>query len=174
MQKAHELDPLNVGFNRNLGHAYFRAGQFEKAHETLQRTIEMDPSFPVTRLYLGYIYVQKSMYEEALAEIQKDTDIPAAFLDTQVGIVYARMGKREEATQILNKYIKRSTKEFKSPYGLALLCFALGENDFGFQWLEKGYETRDVWMCGIKIDFLVDSVREDPRFKAMLKKMNLE
>ena len=174
MHKAHEFDPLNVGFNRNLGAAYLRAGKFEKAIEILQRTIEMDPSFPASHLYLGYTYMQKSMYEEALAEIQKDTNIPEAFLNTQVGIVYARLGKREEAIQILNKYMKPSTREFKSPYGLALLCFALGENDLGIQWLERAYETHDMWMCSIKIDFLLDSVRTDLRFKKLLKKMNLE
>jgi serine/threonine protein kinase/tetratricopeptide (TPR) repeat protein len=174
LQKALELDPLNVAFNRNLGEHYFYAGQLEKAIETLQRTVEMDPTFPHTHIFLAYIYMQKSMYEEALAEMKKETDIPKAILDPKIGIVYAHMGRREEALQILNKYMELSTQEFISPYGLALLCFALGEKELGFQWLEKAYEKRDVWIAYIKIDFLLDSVRTDPRFKALLKKMNLD
>ncbi len=47
----------------------------------------------------------------------------------------------------LDKYSEQSTQEFISPYGLASLCFALGKNDLGFQWLEKGYAARDVWMA---------------------------
>ncbi len=173
MQKALELDPLNVGFNRNLGAVYSRSGQLENAIETLQRTIEMDPTFPVTHLYLGYAYMQKSMYEEALAQMQKET-LPKAMLDPQIGIVYALMGRREEALQILNKYIGQSNKEFIHHYGLACLYFALEENNLGFQWLEKAYEAHDPWIVSIKTDFLLDSVRADPRFRALLKKMNLE
>ncbi|TET67102.1 MAG: tetratricopeptide repeat protein, partial [Candidatus Aminicenantes bacterium] len=172
MQRALELDPLNVAFNRGLGAAYFRAGQLENAIETLQRTIEMDPSFPVTHLYLGYTYMQKSMYEEALAQMQKET-LPKAMIDPQIGIVYARMGRKEEALQILNKYLGQSNKEFVHHYGIACLYFALAENDLGFQWLEKAYEARDPWIVSIKIDFLLDSVRTDPRFKALLMKMNI-
>ncbi|OGC79824.1 MAG: hypothetical protein A2W07_06560, partial [candidate division Zixibacteria bacterium RBG_16_43_9] len=174
IQNGLDLDPLNLAFNRNLGEAYFRAGRLENAIETLQRTIEMDPTFPVTHLYLGYAYIQKSMCEEALAEVEKEKTLPKPILDPQIGIVYARMGRREEALQILRKYMESSTKEFISPYGLALLCFALEENDIGFQWLEKAYEEHDMWMFQIKIDFLMDSVRTDPRFKALLKKMGLE
>jgi len=174
LQKALELDPLNVTFNRNLGENYFRAGQLEKAIETLQRTVEMDPTFPFTHLFLAYIYMQKSMYEEALAEMKKETNLPKAILDPQIGIVYAHMGRREEALQILNKYMELSTQEFISPYGLALLCFVLREKELGFQWLDKAYEERDVWTVYIKIDFLLDSVRTDQRFKALLKKMNLD
>jgi len=168
-----ELDPLNVAFNRNLGVGYFRAGQLENAIEILQRTIDMDPTFPVTHLYLAYCYMQKSMYEKALAQMQKES-LPKSMLDPQIGIVYARMGRREEALQILNKYMSQSNKEFIHHYGLAYLCFALEENDLGFRRLEKAYEVRDPWVVSIKIDFLLDSVRTDPRFKALLKKMNLE
>jgi serine/threonine protein kinase/tetratricopeptide (TPR) repeat protein len=174
LQKALELDPLNVLFNRDLGECYFRAGHLEKAIKTLQRTVGMDPTFPFTRLFLAYVYVHKSMYEEALNEMQKETNLPKAILDPQIGIVYAHMGRREEALQVLDKWTELSTQEFISPYGLALLCFALGEKELGFQWLEKAYEERDVWTAYIKIDFLLDSVRTDPRFKALLKKMNLD
>jgi tetratricopeptide (TPR) repeat protein len=117
--------------------------------------------------------MQKSMYEEALTQMQKET-LPKAMLDSQIGIVYARMGRREEALQILNKYIGQSNKEFIPHYGLACLYFALAKNDLGFQWLEKAYEARDPWIISIKIDFLLDSVRTDPRFRLLLKKMNLE
>jgi serine/threonine protein kinase/tetratricopeptide (TPR) repeat protein len=174
LQKALELDPLNVIFHRNLGEHYFYAGQLEKAIETLQRTVEMDPTFPFTHILLAYTYMQKTMYKEALAEMKKEMDIPKAILDANIGIVYAHMGMREEALKILNKYMGLSTQEFISPYFLALLCFALGEKELGFQWLEKAYEERDVWTAYIKIDFLLDSVRKDSRFKALLKKMNLD
>jgi TolB-like protein/Tfp pilus assembly protein PilF len=173
-KKALELDPLNMAFNRNLGCMYFRAGQIEHAVETLQRTIEMDPDFPFTHLCLAYIYIQKSLYREALTELQKENYLPKGFLEPHFGIVHNLMGRRDKAQKILDELVARSEKEYISPYGLALLYFALGENDLGFLSLEKAYDARDGWMAQIKIDFLLDSVRSDPRFEAMLKKVNLE
>jgi len=57
---------------------------------------------------------------------------------------------------------------------MALLCFALGKNDLGFQWLEKSYEEHDGWLMNMKVDFLLDDVRDDPRFAALLKKIGLQ
>jgi len=68
----------------------------------------------------------------------------------------------------------RSKKESISLYTIATVYFALGEDDHGFEWLEKGYGKRSGWVCYLKIDPALDSVRSDPRFKALLKKMNLE
>ena len=55
---------------------------------------------------------------------------------------------------------------------IALLCFELGEIDQGFEWLEKAYEERDTVMIRLKVNPQFDKVRSDPRFKAMLKRMN--
>ena len=174
IQRALELDPINVAFHRNLGIAYFRAGQLEKAEETLLRTTEMDPSFYYTYLNLAYVYMLQEKHEEALEAIQKETIPFKAILELHTGIVYARMGKKEEARQILNEYTELSKKEINPQYFLSILCFALEENDLGFQWLDKAYEEHDPWLGYLNIDFLLDSVREDPRFKALLKKMNLD
>jgi serine/threonine protein kinase/Tfp pilus assembly protein PilF len=173
-RRALELDPLNVAGHRNLGIAYLRAGQLDKAEETLRKTTEMDPSFIYTRLNLSYIYMLKDKHEEALTAIQNETITSKALLEPHIGIVYARMGKQEEARKILNQQTELSKREFTSPYLLAALCFALKENDLGFQWMEKAYEEHDPWMGYLKIDFLLDSVRQDSRFKALLKKMNLD
>ncbi|MGD9347680.1 MAG: protein kinase, partial [Candidatus Aminicenantes bacterium] len=170
--KACELDPLNAAFNRNLGIIYFRAGQLENAFETLRRTIEMDPGFPLTHLYMAYIYIKKNMYKEALAELQKESPL-RGFLEPHFGIVYGLMGQSGKSREILDELIERSEREYISPYGLALLYFTLDENDLGFSSLERACETRDGWMAQIKIDFLLDRVRSDPRFKEILKKVNL-
>jgi hypothetical protein len=56
---------------------------------------------------------------------------------------------------------------------MALLHFALGDKDSGFEWLEKGFQEHDGFLMGIKVDYLLEDVRPDPRFRALLKKMNL-
>ena len=49
----------------------------------------------------------------------------------------------------------------------------LGQSDKAFEWLEKAYEEQDFWMAIIKVDPVLDRLRSDPRFKVLLKRMNL-
>jgi tetratricopeptide (TPR) repeat protein len=121
---------------------------------------------------IGYVLLRQSRYEDAVTTMSKDS-MKGSVLELNIGIIYARMGKREEALRVLNDWLERSEKEFASPYHMALLYFALGKNDLGFQWLEKGYEGHDGWLMNMKVDFLLDDVRDDPRFAALLKKMGL-
>jgi serine/threonine protein kinase/Tfp pilus assembly protein PilF len=173
VEKALKLDPLNVAGHRNLGISYLHAGLLDKAEETLLRTIEMDPSFWYTYINLGYIYLQQNKHEEALAAIQKEQMPNKAILEPIIGVVYSRMGKKDEALKILKKYNEPASQGALSPYHLAVLCFELEENDLVFQWLEMGYEEHDPWMGYMNIDFLLDGVRDDKRFNALLKKIGL-
>jgi len=172
-EKANRYDPMNVTFKRIHGLILFRSGRLDEAEEIFVRTIEIDPFLPALHSLLGLLYLKQEKYEEALAFIKKDT-FARGVLDLQIGTVYARMGKREEALQILNDSLQRSKSEFISPYYMAVLHFALGEIDEGFEWLEKGYAENDGWMISVKVDFLLDGIRDDPRYKALLKKMNMD
>jgi len=172
-RKIHFLDPLNTAFTRNLGECYLHAGRLREAEETLRDTIEIDPSLPTTWINLGYVLLRQSRYEDTVTAMSKDS-LKGSVLELNIGIIYARMGKREEALRILHDWLERSEKESASPYYMALLYFALGKNDLGFQWLEKSYEEHDGWLMNMKVDFLLDDVRDDPRFAALLKKMGLQ
>jgi Tfp pilus assembly protein PilF len=104
--------------------------------------------------------------------MRKDT-LKGSVLELNLGIVYARMGNLEEARRILTDWLARSRNEHVVPYAMALLHFALDDKDPGFEWLEKGFQEHDGWLMGIKVDYLLEDVRDDPRFRALLNKMNL-
>jgi len=74
----------------------------------------------------------------------------------------------------LDDLLRQSEDKYITPYGLAKLCFALGENDKGFEWLEKAYEEFNLMLGFIKVDADLDGMRSDPRFIELLKKMNLD
>ncbi len=176
MKLALELDPLSLIMNRNLGQVFYHAHQYDQAIEALQKTLEMDPNFSMTHFYLGTTYLQKSMYEEALAEFQKEKEIRKGNLDSDAMVVAtnALMGKRKEALQMLNDFREQSKHVYIRPYFFAYIHVVLGENDLGFEWLEKAYEEHDTWLRWLKVDALFDNVRSDPRFKALLKKIGFE
>jgi tetratricopeptide (TPR) repeat protein len=140
----------------------------------------MDPDFAATHFWLGYAYMKNAMYEEAIKEMQKETTYRHAYVYSTIGVIYNLMGNKDKALQILDELTEQSQKEGLlhkeqvSFYGIARLHFSLEEDDLGFDWLNKAYEARDVDMYYMKVDFLMDRVRSDPRFISLLKKMNLD
>ena len=176
MNKALELDPLSLVYNRDLGMVYYYARQYDQAITALKKTIEIEPGFIHTHGLLGLIYLEKSMFEEALSELQSEIAISGQSEPTAeawIGIGYARMGEKNKAKEILEKLLKLSEKKFISPYFIATLNFHLGKIDQGYKWLEKTYKDNDSWLNFINVDPGIDIIRSDPRLQEFLKKVNL-
>ena len=137
----------------------------------------MNPNFSQAHLLLGMVYFENSMYEEALAEFRKEKSVSKGFssyAECYIGVTYVRMEKKDEAQQVLDNLIEQSNKEYVPPHFVAILYFALEEKDIGFKWLEKAYEERSIGLPLLKIVKAYDSVRSDPRFITLLKKVGLE
>ena len=176
IRKAHELSPLDVYVNRAVGDALVFARRYDEAIVALQKAIEMDPGFTAAHFSLGRAYLWNAMYEEALTEFAAEMRIsrfPDPAIRLWMGLTYAAMGRQEEAYGILKDLTQRSEREYVPPSLLASLHFALEQDDDGFAWLDAAYQGRDGWLVTIKADHQYDRVREDPRFQAFLKKMEL-
>jgi tetratricopeptide (TPR) repeat protein len=172
IRRAQELDPLSLIINANYGKAYFNARRYDEAIQQLKRTIELDQSFFVAHHYLGSAYAMKGAYGEALAEYQKahqlnDGDPHVVAL---MGRLYAVTGKRAEA---MNTLAQLKTMSGQRYYNYALIYAALGEKDKAFESLEKSYRDHTIDMLTIHYDPLIDSLRSDPRFQELLKKVGL-
>jgi serine/threonine protein kinase/pimeloyl-ACP methyl ester carboxylesterase/Tfp pilus assembly protein PilF len=179
IKQALELDPLSLFINRDAGQFFLIAHRHEEAMETLQRAIEMDWNFSRVHSFLGLAYLSQSMYEEALAEFQIEEEVAEGWdppTEGLVGTAYALMGKTDEAQQIFNHLVERSKQEYVSPFVLALFHLALGDDDQGFEWLDRAYEERDLFLCFLKMHPLFDilNVRSDPRYVALLEKIGLD
>jgi tetratricopeptide (TPR) repeat protein len=137
----------------------------------------MDSSFSLAHASLGLVYLQKSMYREALMELQKESDMRGgsdAPVETWKGIAYAKAGEKSEAKRVLDDLLKRAKQVYVSPVLFAGLYFALGENDLGFKSLDLAYDQRDSRLLELNVLPEFDSVRSDPRFKELLKRVGLE
>jgi serine/threonine-protein kinase len=176
-KRALELDPLSPSVATNLAGSYWLARQYDEAIERYQKVLEMEPDFMVAHLFLGLAYAAKGLYNEALAELQKGIKLSGGddspFLGW-LGRVYCWTGKKKQAEVVLKSVIERSKKRYISPFGIAVIYLGLGQNEQAFEWLEKAYEEKDHWMATLKVYSMFDSVRSDPRFTSLLKKMGLE
>jgi hypothetical protein len=87
--------------------------------------------------------------------------------------VYAQSGKKEEAQRSLRELHEISKKQYISPIAFAGIYVLLGEKDQAFEWLEKGYQERSTRLEFLKAEPKFDPLRDDPRFKDLLRRVGL-
>jgi tetratricopeptide (TPR) repeat protein len=165
IKRAQELDPLSLIINAAEGFLFYFARDYDKGIEQCKKTLEMDPDFLPARTYLSWNYGGKGMYEEALREAQKIDD---RYL---MAVTYARMNRYEEARRLLAEVLRYP--QLYSFYS-SIVYFQLGENEEALKGLEKAYDEHAYGLHFSKVHPLLDHVRSDPRFQALLKKMGLE
>ncbi len=175
VKQALELEPLHLNMGSNLAWLYLFARKNELALEQARKVYEMEPTFPVGRWMLGETYALSGMYDESIAinEQTLKTDPTSQFALRNVGFAYARSGRRREAEEVVQKFKDLRKTQYVLSYRFASLYAALGDKDEAFAELEKAFDEHDWQLQRIKVDPFMDPLRDDPRFKAMLKRMDL-
>ena len=166
MERARELDPTDVTINRNLGLTYLYAGQVDRAVGQLLETLKMDPDFPLTKQSLTLAYIRKSMLREIL-ELY-DHDDTSQMVQLAHVLELARQD-REKAVEVFEEY-----RGDLVGFNIAVAYALLGEREKVFSNLERAYEDHDWNMEFLKVFPIFEEYHSDPRFQALLKKMQLD
>jgi serine/threonine protein kinase/TolB-like protein/Tfp pilus assembly protein PilF len=173
IKRAQEINPLEIMYRIRAGGMLQDARRHDEAVELLRNVIPLVPNHSIARFYLGYSYAAKGLYAEAIAEYQKSISFDSA--DTGVpcylGYVLAQSGKPDEARTILKQLL--TTKKYVSPALLAILYIGLGDKEAALAWLQKAYDAHDAQMQYLKVDLHYDSLRSDPRFQELVRKVGL-
>jgi len=174
-RQAQALDPLSPAIGRDLGRVFHCQRRYDQAIEQFRKTLELEPGFPSGYLHLGLAYAQKAMYPEAVAACQKARELRGANPLTLAGLgyCYGRWGQRDKAEELLAELKRVSAQKYVSAFDLALIHIGLDQKDQAFEWLDKAREDRDGWLVWLNADPVFDSLRPDPRFAALLKKVGL-
>ncbi len=174
---AIELDPVTPGTVEILGWAYYMAGRHDESIIQIKKSLELDPNYYWAHIILAWSYAGKGMYTEAIAQADKImTLFPSDdhVMLMNIARVYGVSGKREVALRLLDQIKGLSPEKYVDAYFVASIYAGLGENDQAFEWLNKGYEERSSGMLSLKVHPFWNNLRDDPRFTALLKKMNLD
>jgi TolB-like protein/Tfp pilus assembly protein PilF/tRNA A-37 threonylcarbamoyl transferase component Bud32 len=176
IQKTLELDPISVMMHSELCNLLRIARRYDEAQEQCQKTIEMDPNYGMAHFYRGQLYVDQGRYGEAVPEFQKAIELTGglSWAYGGLGYAYAMLGQKAETEKILHALEERSTQEYIHPTTFIKLYYALGDIDKSFDFSEKAMEERDPSLTFMRVLPEFDVFRADPRFKALLKKMNLD
>jgi serine/threonine protein kinase len=179
IEQAQELDPMNILIKVRIGYVHiFRRG-YDRAVEFFQGLIELEPNLPLAYHGLLEAYGLQGMFKESLAAREKmmgllgQSKISGAHLGV-LGLYAAWAGQKTRARQLLGELEKRSRKGYPSTFWMAAINHGLGERDKTFELLNECFEERDGNLIYITTAPRFDFLRDDRRFEALLRKMNLE
>jgi Serine/threonine protein kinase len=171
-----QLDPLSPFAHVSLGYAYYFARDYERAIEECRKALEMDKNSTFAYRNLGLAYLQQGKYEkaiEALSNAVKFSQGGLAF-ESFLGFAYAVAGKRDEARDVLESLEVMDRERYVPAHNFAMIYAGLGDFDKSFEWLEKAYRERTGFLPFMKVEPIVDCLREDPRFHDLIRRIGFE
>ncbi|MGB7599991.1 MAG: tetratricopeptide repeat protein [Candidatus Sulfotelmatobacter sp.] len=173
--QAQELDPLSLQANTTLAGRYRDLSRYDEAIALSQRTLELDPNFAPAHEMLAAVYELQEKFPAAVAEWQKaielSQDNPAII--ASLGHAYALSGKRTEARQIVVRLQLISRQHYVAAWDMAILFVGLGDSSSAFRYLERSYQDRESQIPFLKQDRRLTSLRGDPRFQNLLRRVGL-
>jgi TolB-like protein len=169
-KKAQELDPLSLIINENVGDVLCLARRYDEAIEQLRKTLDLDPHFGVAHYSLARAYFGKGMYDEAVTEYLKF--VPPE-LTVPLKEAYMKSGTKGFWEKDLELIMENPREARVGPGTIAQIYALLGRKDEALAWLEKAVAEHSINVVYLRF-YGWDSLRSDPRFSAILKKVGLE
>jgi len=171
---ALQLDPVSAQTHESSGFTYYLAGEFDRSIEQNSKALEIDPSFDDAHAGLFYSYLQKGMYDEAVEEFGKSAAMWRYSPESvaEIKTVYKTGGIRA----FWKKQIELNASQ-RSPtldnFDLASIYALLGQGADALKYLEKAWEERDPKMGFIRVLPELASLRAEPKFRDLVRRMNL-
>ncbi|MDP2982041.1 MAG: tetratricopeptide repeat protein [Candidatus Latescibacter sp.] len=175
VQRARQLDPLSVLHITSVGMIYTLARRYREAYEHYQRSLEMDPQFLLAHVMLGLNFSGEKKWDKAIASFDTAKTVSASspFLVGILGYACAMARQKDKAFELLKQLEKLSEERYVSPYYKAFVFAGLDDKDQAFTHLEKAFLEREPQLVLLKLYQVFDSLHDDPRFHALVKKVGL-
>jgi len=171
-QRGRELDPTPASSD-SVAWIQFQSRQYDKAIAELHSVLSVQPDDVSALLDLGFALVANNQPEQAIPVLERAISIsngsPAA---TGVLIrAYAHAGRRSDALRLLGELERRRTAGYVPAGALVNAYLGLGENEEAFLWLEQAFKERSNILQFVKVHPFFDSIRKDPRFADLVRRV---
>lgn len=170
--KAVELDPLSLSGNVNLGMVYFCKKDFEAANRQFYKGLEINPKYSPAHWLLSRSFWMQGKKDEAVREIL--TALEADGNQQLAEKLKLTAQKSSEAVLRSLLFEWRGNPQFTNPHNMAYLSANLGEKEKAIEWLEKSFAEHHPWTTWIKAAPEFESLKNEPRFQEIARKMNLQ
>jgi TolB-like protein/DNA-binding winged helix-turn-helix (wHTH) protein/Flp pilus assembly protein TadD len=168
-KQAIPLDPLRANAHLSFGYVLYLVGRYDEAKAALRKAQDLNSQLSGLHLTRGQIFLAEGHPQEALAEIEQET----GDWDKLSGeaLAYAALGNRRESDKALKKLI--ATHQDDAAYQIAEAYAFRGETEKAFEWMDRAIQQRDAGAPELQINPLMSTLRRDPRYAELLKKMHL-
>jgi serine/threonine-protein kinase len=176
IRKAQQLDPLSLIISSNAGYTLYFARRYDQAIQELEKARELDREFPLIYQILGYIYGMKKDSEKSVEMLTLAVDLAPDNLSYEADLAwaYALAGEDQRAQEMFDQLLRISINTYVPPFHLAGICVGLNQKDQAMEWLERAYQERSDQITYIGEDPRFDSLRNDPRFQDLLRRIGLQ
>ena len=151
------------------GETKFQAGQTDDAIGDLKRAAELNPDLWNGHIFLSEIYILQGRPQDALPEIER-VRLDSARVSLYA-IAYHALGRKNKSDTSLSELIAKYHRG--NEYAIAEVYSFRNQPDEAFEWLDRAYDERNSGLIITKVDPLLKNLRHDPRYAALLKKLNL-
>jgi eukaryotic-like serine/threonine-protein kinase len=175
-ERALELDPLSLIIHAAVGDIFYYAREYERSLVYYGKCLEMDPNFGPGNTDIARSLDQLGRSGEALDHFIRGTADASGNAPPSAGlaILLHRTGQAVEATEMIERLVEESAQRFVSPWGLASYFAIAGEPAAALDWLERAYAEKDGTLVWLNVHPRLDSLRHEPRFRDLLRRMQLD
>src|SRR6266446_2721251 len=173
-KRAQELDPLSLIINTTLGWQFYLARRSDQAIDQLRTVLDIDAKFTPARRILEEVYAQSGKQKEAVGEREKVLSLSGSpELAASIAEDFSKYGYKGVQQSWLDGLAEISKHGYVSPFSVAEGYMRLGQREKALEWLEKAYEEHDSGLVSIGVEPMFDSIRSEPRFKEIVRRMKL-
>ena len=169
LKRSIALDPLVYVNYYNLGFAYYKLGDIEKAEEAFKTFITYHPNSQIIHYMMAQVRIAQGRYDEALKEIELETH--EFFSLYGMNFVYFALGDTQRADELFEEFIKKYSDD--DPANLADLYAFRGDKEASFKWLNRALEIKDPVLLEALAYPSFKIMHNDPRWRTFINKLNL-
>ena len=159
-----------------IGNTYYYSGNPDLAIVEYRRVLDSEPNYGLGLHFLGRALVAKGEYDEGIAQLRKASEVlgQVSFSLGDLGYGLAKGGKRAEAESLRDDLIRRRAAGYFQAFPIAVIELGLGNTEAAMEWLERAADERNLGFFLPSADPNYEAVRGHPRFKAVMKRANLD
>jgi TolB-like protein len=166
-RQAVELDPLASSAQNNLARILWYEGKLDEADVVARKAAELQPNSASSRRWQVLVAIQRGDSETALREAQSEPD--DSYRRFEIAVAQHARGDRTAADAALADLMAHNQG---LDYQVAQVYAVRGEKEKAFEWLQIAFDHHDTGMLALLVEPLLKSLRDDPRYKALVAKMN--
>lgn len=169
-QHAQQLEPDVLAAPAAAALSLFYSRRYDEAIAELRRVLALNDGFELARGFLIRTLLAKGAYDEALQELQ-GRNLQTLGSHGFRAQALALAGRRDEAKAELDRVLILAKQQYVSAYDIAMIYAAFRDADNTFLWMNRAVDERATALISVPWDPLLDFVRPDSRFPALIQRI---